>query len=73
MKDTLNPYFENNFFFKNTGRGVFRTIFAKKLHGRYLTGIRSSHRGCSIEKGVLKTFANVTGKHLCWSRFLIKL
>ena len=23
--------------------------------------------------GVLKNFANLTGKHLCWSRFLIKL
>ena len=26
-----------------------------------------------MKKGVLKTFANLTGKHLCWSLFLIKL
>ena len=26
-----------------------------------------------VEKGVLKNFANFSGKHLCWSLFLIKL
>ena len=25
-----------------------------------------------VEKGVLKNFANFSGKHLCWSLFLIK-
>ena len=30
--------------------------------------LKSSHRSCSIEKGVLKDF---TGKHLCWNLFLI--
>ena len=34
---------------------------------------RSSHKRCSIKKGVLKNFAILTGKHLCWSLFLIKL
>ena len=33
----------------------------------------SSHRRCSVKKGVLKNFANFTGKHLFWSLFLIKL
>ena len=28
---------------------------------------RSSHRRCSIKKGVLKNFAKFTGKHLCQS------
>ena len=28
---------------------------------------RSSHWTCSVEKGILKTFANFTGKHLCWN------
>ena len=32
---------------------------------------RSSHRRCSVEIGVLKSFANFTGKHLRWSLFLI--
>ena len=32
---------------------------------------RSSHWRCSA-KGVLNNFANSTGKHLCWSLFLIK-
>ena len=34
---------------------------------------RSSHRMCSVKIGVLKSFASFTGKHLCWSLFLIKL
>ena len=33
----------------------------------------SSHRGCFVKKGVLKNFANLTGKHLCWNLFYIKL
>ena len=34
---------------------------------------RSSHRRCSVRKGVGRTFAKFTGKHLCRSLFLIKL
>ena len=34
---------------------------------------KSSHRRCSTQKAVLKSFAIFTGKHLCWSPFLIKL
>ena len=37
------------------------------------SNIRSSQRRCSVKKAVLKIFANFTGKHLCWSLFLIKL
>ena len=33
---------------------------------------RSSHQIYSLEKAVLKIFANVTGKHLRWSLFLMK-
>ena len=34
---------------------------------------RSSHRRCYFKKDVFKNFANFSEKHLCWSRFLIKL
>ena len=34
---------------------------------------RCSHRRCSIKKAVLENFPNFTGKHLCWSLFLMKL
>ena len=34
---------------------------------------RSSHQRCSIEKAVFKHFSIFTGKHLCWSFFLIEL
>ena len=39
---------------------------------RILESNKSSHRRCSIKKDVLKDFAKLTGKHLCWSLFLIK-
>ena len=34
--------------------------------------IKKSHGRCSIKKAVLKKFEILTGKHLCWSSFLIK-
>ena len=34
---------------------------------------RSSRSQMFLEIGVFKDFANFTGKHLCWSLFLIKL
>ena len=34
---------------------------------------KSSYRRYSFEKAVLKNFSIFTGKHLCWSIFLIKL
>ena len=37
------------------------------------TKIRSSHRRCSVKKGVPKNLANFTGIHICCSPFLIKL
>ena len=38
------------------------------MNHRDLVGLfRSSRRRCSVKKGVLKNFANFTGKHLCWS------
>ena len=33
---------------------------------------KNSHRRCSVRKCVVKNLANFTGKHLCWSLFLIK-
>ena len=34
---------------------------------------KNSYRGCSVKKVAFKNFANLTGKHLCWSLFLLKL
>ena len=33
---------------------------------------RSSHQRCSMKNAVLKNFAILTGKHLCWSFFITK-
>ena len=46
--------------------------FCQMNHRDLLGLFRSSHRRCSVKKGVLKKFAYFTGKHLCWSLFLIK-
>ena len=35
--------------------------------------VRSSHRRCSVRKGVLRNFAKLSGKHLCQSLFFNKV
>ena len=54
-------------------KDVFLGIFWKFLEKLFLrTPLnRSSHWRCSIKKGVPKNFVIFTGKHLCWSLFLI--
>ena len=39
----------------------------------HMFSFKSSHRRYSVKEGGLKNFAHFTGKHLCWSLFLIKL
>ena len=48
---------------------------AKKSLNRLLVLLilQSSYPRCTVETGVLKHFTNFTGKHLCWSLFLVKL
>ena len=47
-----------------------RASLRHTMNHRDLLGLfRSSHRSCSVEKCVLKNFANFPGKHLCWSLF----
>ena len=52
-----------------TRASLYHTMNHRDLLGLF----RSNHQRCSVKKGVLKTFANFTGKHLCWSLFLITL
>ena len=45
-----------------------------QMNHRNLLGLfRISHRRCYVKDGVPKNFENFTGKHLCWSLFLMKL
>ena len=44
-----------------------------KLSAVITAHIRNSHPEVFCNKGVLKHFAIFTGKHLCWSLFLINL
>ena len=68
-------------FFKPFNIQIFAVIryflgeisFTKVFLSWFFPFNRCSHRRCSVKKGVLKSFANFTGKHLWWSLFLIKL
>ena len=50
-------------------------LFCLKLRHavKQVSSISSGHRMCSVKECVLKNFTNFTGRHLCWSLFLIKL
>ena len=69
-KEYISKYFvaPSNVFAAQITEEIF-----EKIKGIIFRGLRSSHRRCSVKKGVLKNFAELTGKHLCWCLFLIKL
>ena len=46
---------------------------SKDYKGLEYNWYRTSHRRCSIKKGVLKNFTKFTGKHLCQSLFFNKV
>ena len=48
---------------------LFKLLFTFDLHLLY----RSSHRRCSIKKGVLKNFTKFTGNHMCQNLFFNKV
>ena len=50
-----------------------KTVDVKVQIQKFVLKIRSSHQRCSIKKAVLKNCSIFTGKHLCWSLFLIKV
>ena len=49
-----------------------RAGFCSRLLWKHELNLRSSHWNRPVKKGVLRNFANFTGKHLCWSLFLIE-
>ena len=65
---TLNPKYVLIGFSGSAARGKYLKLINNQLSYH----IRSSHRRCSVKKGVPKNFANVTGKDLCLSPFLIR-
>ena len=73
-------------FFKKSNwhlKGVLRCAFANEfevfwiVQGRgtlaKLRALRSSHRRVFVKKGILRNFANFTGRHLCQSLFFNKV
>ena len=61
--------------FKSEGFETVHTIRALE-NGRFTVSeisFKSSHQRCSIRRTIFRNFAIFTGKHLCWSLFLIKL
>ena len=63
-----------HFFHRTRITSYFRPVnIAKVLRTAFLYTSRSSHLQMFFKICVLKSFANFTGKHLCWSLFLKKL
>ena len=63
-----------HFFHRTRITSYFRHVnIAKVLRTAFLYTSRSSRLQMFFKIGVLKSFANFTGKHLCWSLFLKKL
>ena len=58
---------KNNYQFFLTQNSKFSEVLLP------LPPVRDSHWRQSVKKDVLKNFTKFTGKHLCWSLFLIKL
>ena len=63
---TANAFFQLNLVFIAKSHTGFRSGILWK----YALKLRSSHWNCSVRIGVLKYFANFTGKYLCSSLFL---
>ena len=53
--------------------GVRCLEISEIIRPRFSGTSRSSHRRCSVRKGVLRNFAKFTGKHLCQRLFLNKV
>ena len=54
--------------------GAFLAVFEDGSQMWYfLAHLESSHRRCSVKKGVLRIFAKFRGKHLCHSLFFNKV
>ena len=51
----------------------YKTSFQKCRSSRLQMFFRSSHPEVFCKRGVLRNFTKFTGKHLCWSPFLIQL
>ena len=64
----LNPKKIHKFTMACKIKGVLKT-----LSDIYDGAFRSSHRRCSVRKGVIRNFAKFAGKHLCQSLFFNKV
>ena len=60
-------------FLRNLWENLYwEMIFFTVIFIKFCKKFRSSNQRYSIEKAVLKNFAILTGKHLCWCLFSIK-
>ena len=50
-----------------------KTPLSRSIRQHKLSIFRSSHRRCSVRRGVLVNFAKFTGKHMCQSVFFNKV
>ena len=52
---------------------VVKVMIVRMIMRTVMRKYRSSRSQMFFKIGILKHFANFTGKHLCWSFFLMKL
>ena len=68
------PRFRELLFFGNLLTGTsFEPVESLDKKSIQWNIYRSSHRRCSVRKGVLRNFAKFAGKHLCQSLFVNKV
>ena len=72
----FDKYIDDELLIKNL-RIIYKICFPKNKCSKNFWKIvrkivRSSHRRCSVKRGVLRNFAKLTGKHLCQSLFIKK-
>ena len=66
-------FWKSNYNIHNLNRHDKYFVYKQKVWKGQKVFTESSHQRCSIKKAFLKNFAIFTGKHLCWSLFLMKL
>ena len=63
-----------NFWVDLSPDGNRKLLVSRKFDSKIILSIRrSSHRRCSVRKGILRNFTKFTGKHLCQSLFFNKV
>ena len=73
LSSEIKKHWNNHIRRQEKKKFLFLFIFDLTQIQKNVRSNNKSHPTCSVRNGVLKSFANFTGKQLCWSLFLVKL